>query len=450
MMEVRSDFSVSLKIKGANGHVRSMATHRSEVVEMEGQSELNPVPHLHRLAPDGHWLASLDADDRRVYLTPVGEGSQGGPRSFSVDGIEGDVRQFRWLESDEVLAVATKNDVFLVPIPDSLVSEVDMGELEITSGASSVFADVDKSDGDIEVLDLRVAPGGFFARVGGGHASHWFRQQVFYARISDATVQELDAIVPDGLTARGATLGFGDELVVPIGHWEDDYFTEESDPLRSEHGELWRYALSAYGEPEHVGRLACADEFCEITNWAPGSSPLVAVDGYREVVVFNKDAPDDVSSLEFKVDLGSIDSLWAWPEGGWVASDNETVSSFDDQGTRLWSWTAPGDRAIHGVHLSHGAQSVLVTAGLNIYEVKAGKARRVVRSIGAHRESRREHNVWEGISESFIDQAIALPGGGIAYTVVDLERSYEEATWDEHEWEEGLELSEPESDLLAR
>jgi hypothetical protein len=398
---------------------------------MEGESEGSPVPHLHRVSPDGRWLASYDADDARVFLTPIAEGMSRASRTLKLTGVMGQVRQFRWLESDSLLAIATDSDVFLAPIPSALLQGGD--EVEVEVEADSVFSFEGGKDGGRQIIDLRLAPGGFFVRVGAEGDFHWFRQQVYFARVSDGTLQELDPLVPDGLTAQSASLAFDGELAITLEYWDDERFGEGPGPLVDEGGEVWRFALSEEGEPQRVGRLACPEDYCQMSNWAPNSSPLVAVHGYGEIAVFDKDSSERPPTFDFDADGAAIDSLWAWPEGGWVAADGEFVRSFDDEGTLLWSWSAPRDKPIHGVHLDEGGQTVMVTAGLDVYRVRAGKGRRLLRSRGAHAESGQDRDDWGGMSESFVDQALALPGGAIAYTVVDLETGFGEPDWREPE-----------------
>jgi hypothetical protein len=430
MAEVRSDFTVSLRIMDPDGRVRTIAKHHAEVTEIEdGFRGLNPVPHLHRVSPDEAWLASFDADDSRFFLSALSEEGTEAERSFVVEGIEGRVRQFRWVDGHRALVLSTEGAVYLVPIPgvalaDSLPTE------EVKVDATSVFAGMVQA-GELSepaILDLRWAPGGFFARVYDSSFAYWDAQRIYYARVSDGAVQELDDVLPSGVNTNAAVLGAHGELVAVVSVDDEERFPEGRSPLQDEQ-ELWRFAIRERGEPEFAGRMPCPGSYCDMTNWAPASEPLVAVHSYSEIVSYaNSEEPE---LFEFdETDGGVIDSLWAWPEGGWVAASGERVRSFDETGRVLWTWKAPGDQVVHGVHIAPGGQTVLVAAGLELYRVKAGKSKRLLRSRARFGRPNPDADVWEGVKESFVDQALELPDGSIAFTVVDLEQSYEMDAWE--------------------
>ena len=425
MAEVRSDFTVSMRIMDPDGRVRTLGKYRAEVTQLDdGVGAVSPVPHLHRISPDSSWLASYDADDARFHLSALAESSTGAPRSFVVHGIDGRVRQFRWVDGHRALAVSAGQGVYLVPIPRDLLDGAVLGS-EPTVEASEVFSGL-LGEGTLmapEVRDLRTVAGGFFARVYDPSFSDWDAQRIYYARVSEGTVQELDDILPPGVDAHAAVAGAGGQIVVSVSVEDDERFAKGMHPL-VEDQELWRFSIASEGEPSFVGRMPCPDSYCDMTNWAPQSEPLVAVHSYSEIVSYAK--PHEPERFEFDASGGGvIDSLWSWPEGGWVAASGEQVRSFDEAGKLLWSWTAPGDQVVHGVHLAHGGQTVIVAAGLELHRVEAGRSTRLLRSRARFGRPNPDVDVWEGVKESFVDQALELPDGSIAFTVVDLEQSYE-------------------------
>lgn len=428
MMEVRSDFVVSLEIRDALGQVRSLGKHAATVVELEGMGpSANPVPHLHRTSADHKTLASFDADDARMHLTPLGEeygpGAMGETTSFEIEGLEGRVRQFRWLESDASFAIATEGQLYLVPVPQS-------------SGVKSVKAQVVFAGFLREevgsIVDVRVAKGGAIVRTEGVSSwdqDPWFGQQVWYMRVNDGTLQELDPLLQQGLGAGAANIAFGEDIVVAVQNADVDRLSEEHDPLGGSWGQLWRYQIPDEGEPVLSGKYDCPDDDCNLSNWAPGSSPLVAVQSWSEIMVFDPSKSEE-SMVEFSGEsLAGVSNLWTTDAGEIVASDDTRLVQYAPNGLKMWEWKAPGKRMITGVHKGENHE-LIVSAGLDVYKVSAkGKGRRQVRAKGSHPIPSDEDDIFEGSERSFVDQAIPLGNGAMAYTVVDLKSSMEEPDW---------------------
>jgi hypothetical protein len=437
-LEVRSDFDVSLVVRQPDGSLRSLGKHHGKTSHEEHGEETaaRVVPHLHRVSPDGRWLASFDADDRAVYVAGIGAERVSRGQRLRIEGLDfepGELSQFRWFASDP-FAVDLDGDAsgdpggFIFSTP-STIRWAPLADDSITQGgtvrAEPVFTGVDaRPKGERTIHDTRVVPGGFMVRSSSGYGG-----DVHFVRVSDGAIQEVSSLLPRGIGTSAANVALDGRIVVSAyaKHYEE--MEQGILPLKAEH-ELWTYTVDAH-EARFERALDCPDEYCWITNWAPGSSPLVvAMEGAMIGVTTDE---GKTHSFEFAGDEGYWGSVHAlWSHGDTIlAANDQAVRSFALDGEVRWTWEAPEDQEITGVHEDHDG-SALVSVGRTLMRVTDGKAKRVLRVRG--RWGKREYDEgtdFGGYRHSFIDQALPLANGAIAYTVVDLHATYHEIEWEE-------------------
>ncbi len=442
-MEVRSDFVISMKIRDAKGRVHTLGRYASSSVDMEYSQGSSPIPHLHRTSPDGHWLASYDPDDREMHLIPLTrEGADlGGERSFRIDGIEGGVRQFRWLSSDDAFAISTRNQVYLAPIPASALAVEDTTQGVRIVDAQPAFVGLADRDDEREIADLRVTTTGFFARTLSMPEWDPSLGQVWDAQVSDGSIQAFMPLLPAGLAARNANIAYGDSLVVVVENTDPDRLSGERDPLGEAAGQMWVHRLEMGAEPQRTRVVECPNDDCWVTNWAPHSDPMVVIQDYNQIAVYGAQ-PGARESWEFEDgDGAAISTLWA-EHSQIFAADNSFVNVYDFEGKRQWGWTAPQGKSVSGVHVDAEGRA-LVSVGLELLRIDEGKARRLLRAKGKYKAIDEDEDNWERERRSFVDQALPLPNGAVAFTVVDLETSYEEPDWGfDEEADEYIEAAE--------
>lgn len=433
-MQVRSDFKVSLKLKDANGQVHDLGSYDAETTAAEGEQQSRPVPHLQRLSPDQRWLASFDADQMRLDLRAVdtsraGErGAIDKPLLVNINGVAGTVHQFRWLKSINGFSISTDKNLYILPF------DPDAGERSVQ--AQPVFDP--EQIGAFAIADTRILPDGMLVRtrefVNGD--PYWYRGEVYWVRLGDGTVQDLVPLVPDHLTAVAANVRSNGRIVLALA--VHDYDRAESQG-QGDLSELWTVETDPVEPPTVTEKRACADESCNVGNWAPGTDRLTYALEWDDKIIIEGSSPDD-DDIELQwseENYASTHTLWQNADQTRVlAATLEGLQLWDANGTALWDWTPKSKEHIHSAHFEDDG-SIVVAAGTKLYRLTEGKAKRVLRTRGKYKPRRTAgdgegYDAWgETTKDSFVDDAITLPGGAVAFSVVDVEESYEEMGWEE-------------------
>jgi hypothetical protein len=137
----------------------------------------------------------------------------------------------------------------------------------------------------------------------------------------------------------------------------------------------------------------------------------------------------------------SLHTLWINPEHDRLLAGNRRhVGQWTTEGNLLWTWEAPGDLVVHGATFDRDGRTALVSVGNRVVQIKDGRATTLVRAKTRFRAPTREDSGYGSSRLSFVDQTLGLPGGAIAFTIVDLKQ-----TWVEPEGsdEEELMAEEP-------
>jgi hypothetical protein len=465
-MEVQSDFAVALKIREANGKVHTVARYDASHKEMEGEQYAAPIPHLHRMDPTGSILASFDVANSTIQLRTPNASGLGVAREVHIDGLTGHVRQFRWLQSIDGFAIATNDDVFIVPVHPGSISD----GASVRAEASSVFPRQVIGEGG-KIKSIRALPTGLM--VFSQNQESWLaRGQVHHVRVADDTVQELTSVVPRHYNVLSANVGAGGTIRVAVN------LAEDIDPPASAEEEimpaLWTFAPGIEGKPLRTEVHDCTggddelyegagEDACHVSNWVPGSGPLIyagpmwinspiTAEGVMEggkdlrVSLYSEEEREELDDgWGYENAMGAVDTLWtSHDEQRLLAADSARLRVWNMAGEVQWTWTAPGKQMIHGAHFDRDDRSVIVSVGKSVYRVREGKGRRIVKNRTKYKVRRldseydslaipdSEDEGWGGQAESFVDQSIALPGGAVAFTVVDLEKRFVESDfgWD--------------------
>lgn len=436
-MQVRSDFKVSLKLKDTNGKVRTIGTYDSENVSPEGEEGLVSIPHLQRVSPDGRWLATFDADKMRLDLralesTEDGEGSVGDRQLVKVAGLEGTIRQFRFLSSIEGFSISTSENLYILPYA--------LDEGARTVEAQPVFDP--EQMGEFDVVDTRILPDGMIARtreyIDGD--PYWWRGDVHWIQIDDDTVQDVASLVPRHLSATAANVRSKGRIVVALDVFDQDIAEKVG---HGEVSELWTFETSPAESPKITETTRCAHDYCNIINWAPGTERLTYGYDWDRLAVANDNGEFEDLTMEFTDGYGgNMHTLWTDDDESHIlAATIDGVVLWDADGKEQWTWQHPRGYQVHSAHFEDDG-SVVVAAGTQLLRVENGLAKRLLRTRGKYKPRRYDpdsdiYPEWNETSkDSFIDDAIMLPGGAIAFAVVDVEETWEEMEWEEPDWEE--------------
>ncbi len=445
-MEVRSDFRLALKVRDANGRTRTVGHLSHEVDESLGEGL---VPHLQRVDPAGHWLASYDVDGKQIVLDAV-DGSGAPSRKIAVSDAPGVPQQFRWLADGSGMVIMTSDEVFVLPF----------GATSSSTRPRALLANA--SEHPLRMMDVRVMDGGLLVRAD--------------EQISPVTAP--DPLVFDS----GVDLLFGDERVVshPLELWDPDYYDLDEfdeEPINGR-GQLYFVALDgttpsaakplvkpdktvtgaiplsggrvalqvgdfdnemwAYNEanamwiatPSADGwtvatRDPCEDG-CSAGNWAPGATVPIYAD-YDEIVV----GGDDPYTLEAP-EGGPVNVLWADDARDLLmAGTNERLALWHD-GAMRWEYEAPkGD--LHSARFSPSGKHVwaITDAEIMRFSVADGKRKRVMKIRTYTRDSDQEgseDNDWvytSRVEYRRLDGVVPLPNGGVAFGVLEVEEETE-------------------------
>jgi hypothetical protein len=374
-------------------------------------NELAPIPHLVRRDPGEHLVMTLDVAGHRVRIFDPRR-SERGWRDVRLDPYAGDVHEFRVLRGGSEIAVVAGGRLFV----DTLGSQRHRFEL-LDRAAFPEIA---------EVLEVRTTPWGLVARVM-GHPSRAHprcradrRQWLYAADIADGTVQEVRDVTPLDAVSLGwnepsFTVGPSGRLIVAGTVKAGDARTVRSTVCGRTHpvaARLWEVDPSGSRSPARL--LDCVDD-CAASNLDWGTRGLaIAADALH------------IAGTRAKSGELVTHSLWWSPsEQSVVAADTDELRLLDRHGETRWTWRPPGGfDQIHAARFK-GETTLLVAAGRAVFEIDNGRARRRFRVSRGRRY--RPKAAWDPprVHETFVADALALPGGAVVFTVVD---SYDFAT----------------------
>jgi hypothetical protein len=237
------------------------------------------------------------------------------------------------------------------------------------------------------------------------------RNQVYFVRVDDDLVQDIEPLVPSGTDLQLANLRSDGRIVMVLDDLED-----EADQY------LLTVRPRADGPVEQLERTPCAsDGWCEVVNWTPDTKRLGYARWDGTVVLEQPGAAplelpigqDDEADWE-----GPIHTLWANADEQRIfAANDKRMRMWDAAGRALWSWQPRGNRQLKSAQFGLDGQTVLASVDRSIVRIDGGKARTIVREKLPKRRKSSDGHAWT--RAVYIDDVQPLPGGGIAYMVVD-------------------------------
>ena len=341
------------------------------------------VPHLHRVSPDGRWLASFDPAGklalRRVDVAAPQDAAR--TRAIRVDGVSGEVRTLRWSADGTGLIFQTAKGLFAATPADDATRTT----------ARAIFLAASHSLTQID--DFRILPNGLIVRG---------NQRLFFVGSATSSTQDL---TPAGYRVMAANVRSEGRIVMVV--------TPSEASINS--GQLWTLAPSGDGFSV-VHQLPCHTN-CLVRNWAPGSALLTfsatsgRVTGEVEVEVDGRSTLTD-AAVDKDGSRSPVHSLWADDETGRVlAATRSTVSVFDTRLKRQWAWQ-PDSGAIRTARFAPGGAAVIVTTADDILRVEQGVSRSLL-TAAMHKR------LNTGRQSAFLDDAALHPDGSLSFAVVD-------------------------------
>lgn len=288
-IEVRSDFRLALQVRDVNGLTRTVGHFSHEVGETVGNGV---VPHLQRVDPKGHWLASYDVEGQRIVLDVV-DGSGATARQVAVTGALGAPRQFRWLDDSSGFVVMTEDQLYVLPLHATRASTeprpvaqpktphpVQMRDVRVMDGGLLVRYDevhpadlpappltfetgIDFISGDerLPTKEAELGSTDYYAYAGEDLTNG--RGQMMYVALDGHRAASVHPFARTGKSVTGAMTLSGGRVVATVGDFDNEpwaYPQAHTMLIATPSAEGWTV----------TSRTPCDGE-CEATNWAPGA-----------------------------------------------------------------------------------------------------------------------------------------------------------------------------------
>lgn len=407
-----------LEIRDARGRVHNAGSHDAFDVALQARDSV-PVSHLHRLSDDGRALASLDLDASRIQIRTVTP-RLSKPRFAPVSGVGGEIVQFRWLPAGDGFVIVSTDGAWLLapgqrakPVLDPVHHRgaAYVTDVRVLPEGLLVSTQPPKDDDDAATVEacLRIAP------------------SFYYVHVADAEVQavvELSAGDPD-LHAVQASARSDGRIALRVVVLEERPSTRRSSKphcSRFMHDAAIQI-LRPQADGTPVLESTLPGPALDWNNFA-ARSPTLVYAMFDTVIAGSSELPFRTPSERI---YAPIQSLWADPaRDALLAADCGRVRTWRADGSIRWTWDIRDPiRCDEHEHIIHAARfdsrgEVVAAVGRSVLRLGHGKARRLfrvrrgppyVRASSA--DPPREH-------ETFVDDAVPLPDGGIAYAVVDI------------------------------
>ena len=388
--------------------LQTLGTYRQKRDRMDSADPVSmALPHLIRRSDDGR-LAAWDEESHSVVLW-----SARGAQKVRVSRIKGQVHKMRWLAGDVGVALTTETQLYLVGLPKT--------RLPRRVKAQAVFA-----QGQLQRIGgFRTVPGGVVITAAGGGESPAPFLTVAWHDASGKFTSETTVVLPD----------YADKMTTFGRHKIAAYMPRvplmSGDPDGPSEPRIWIFDAATPNAAPRLEHERSAPS--DLSTWSPGASKLTFLTADAAVVIGDRKwaASDNLA-------------LWQRPdfwlnvaEDRVVLADDARLEVRDADGTRLWAWTAPSGERIASVVFDVDNRSVLVASGLTIRRITDGKATVVLvetpRWVDRTAKKRTKNpRTWGRAPgpRSLVDGLVALPGGGVAYSLAHLKwREPKAADW---------------------
>ncbi len=353
-----------------------------------------PVPHLHRMGPDGRYLMTWDDNRRRLWIRDVAAKTS---RAIRVAGLRGSVKTMRWLRDSSGAVFLTGRNAY--------VARFDLADAtDDATRASSIFG---RRTLPREPVAVRNVLNGLVIMTEEGWHPEYDEplRHVYHVRITDNRVGPPVRFTPKDGRLDSMSVRAGGRVVVSM---RDDY---DADTLRT-------LRVFANGTAKELSRRICASvSECRVVNWTPGTRKLVYALADGQVVIAGRtgDEDDIVVEVAGLAPHDGVHTLWLSPdESRLLASGPEEIVMLNaSNGEEIWHWEAP-DQAIVSARFDTDG-SVLATAGRGAYRLRSGRAKKLFQT---RMKAPGEDDVMLISREVVLDDLIPLGDGSIAYSVV--------------------------------
>ena len=343
------------------------------------------VPHLHRVAPDGRALIVADVtrgELKRIRL-PI---TRALPQVETFSGGFGrhTLKTLRWLDNEHLVA-HFQSDLQLLTLgkqSDSVGDSV-FYRRSLLGGYA----------GRTQVEDVRTLSGGLMVR----HTPRGETTRVEYLRTDGGKVLGVYRLDTAGRRVLGASVLSEGRIVVALAE----------SPSLSLGPSLWEYRTDGDHSPSVIREVSCPGD-CRIENWTPGTTRAVYALDSQDIIIETQDGYRVTARMDTP---GRVTALWqSRDERRIVAANSRQLKMWSSEGTLLWS--VRPHQPITSVHFARDNRRVIVGVGnqLRVYDETGYE------NAMTWREERTLRLQSDGLR---FDDAIALPGGGHVFAVVD-------------------------------
>ena len=345
------------------------------------------IPHVHRLSPNNAWLASFHATRRELQLRSMGNDRPTGPISIKVRKLPGQIETFRWLSDSSGVVFQTTAGLYLARLDLS-------GERR---GVAVKRLVIEKHrPATNEIIDFRILPGGLIARS---------YEHLYYVHIADSDRLVIHDLTPRGDEVIGHSIMAGGEIAMIARK------------RRSRKTTLWMFAPRDRDRASVPVLTGISPYLYKAPgNWATGSeSPIVAT--WDDSILIQRPGPMGPPSyqrLTVSETYTDTNSLWTSKDGKRIlAAGSNEVYVWNRDGTELWRWKPSKSQSVRSAHFEADSRSVLIATNSSLLRVRDGK----IISDALDDKQRQALGLNDGTS-AFLEGAIPLPNGSIAFNVV--------------------------------
>ena len=344
---------------------------------LEGRKTHDFVPHLHRISPDRRTLIVADVEGRNLQRLSLPVSSD----MNDIDSLWGELdwsrlRTLRWLDN-EYLVAHLEHDVAIITLSKEAFSAVSI---------------LGSQGGHSTIEDVRILRNGIMVR----HTPNGESQHVAFISVENGKPVAMHTLNTEGRQIIGSNVLSAGRIVVAL----------KGDAFSNGQSSLWIYRTNRGEGPSVIREIPCAGT-CEIENWTPGTERLVYALDTQKIVIETPDGGETVVTLD---EPGHITALWqSRDERRIVAANGRQLKVWNSDGMLLWS--ARTEEQITSVHFAPDDRAILVGVGNTL---------RVYSGAGVKNAMPLEETYFFrmfGKAMRF-DDAIALPGGGHVFAVV--------------------------------
>lgn len=398
--DLRSEVRIVVKLRDATGRFVALA---GDTATEDAHGESLGAAQLLDLDPDGRRLAIWDGARRRIGLLE-GLDSTAPPadvtRWIRPALLRGRVTSMEWLRDGSGLAITTDHNAYIVRI-----------DPESDAVAHPLFG----GQRGRRVHDLRVMSGAIIVLADGPRTA----PRAYQVELEEDRIGPARALPTDGMNVSALTVLAGGRVALALEPDWSDGADDESVKRSAEIRVLRRTALGGWTFLD--SRPCEGKHYCSVETWSVGTRRLVYSTEDGSIVIAGSTPERDVTlntgvERDSERDRPAIQTLRLNArENRVLMASTWNVQLWTRDGEQRWVWSPPQGE-VHSARFAADGQTVYASAGRGVYRIRDGRAERIFRTLAS--EPAGSDGEYLEQAAVYIDDLELLPGGAIAYSVV--------------------------------